>query len=106
MLEKQNLIRIEGWEQDHFGDNICEWKYDLGKDEVSEDYEAFILTVQEQDSNHYRVTISVSLKGSSIGDLLSADYSEEFENVENAMGGSRIMVNKLEEEYGLDNVNN
>jgi hypothetical protein len=102
MLDRQNLIHIEGWERDHFGDYICEWKYDLSENEVEPNYEAFILTIQEQDTNDFRVTISVSLEGTAVGDLLSADYSESFENIDDAMDGGIKMISKLEDNYNIN----
>lgn len=98
MLHEDDLIEIDGWERDHYGDNICEWVLELEDDEVENDWDAFVLYVQHQDENDYRTSVTVAPEDGT-GDLLSADYAESNRTVEEAMAAAREFVDRLNEEY-------
>lgn len=101
MLDRSDLIEIPGWERDHYGDNICEWKRDLAPDEAKEDYDAFVLCVQE-DGDVFNISIAVTFTESGrVGDLLSADYSDTSRTVEEAMEIGREFTERLQNEYNL-----
>lgn len=98
MLQEDDLIEIDGWERDHFGDYICEWFYELDADEGSKKWDGLAITVQEQGPNEYTVSVAVALDDG-VGDLLSADYSDSCRTVEEAMAIVREFVDELNEEH-------
>lgn len=98
MLTEDELIDIDGWERDHYGDFICEWLYELEEDTVSHDWTAFALVVQEQEEGLYQISISVAFPGGG-GDLLSADYSDSCRTVEEAMAIAEEFTEQVEAEY-------
>lgn len=100
MLDRSDLIEIPGWERDHYGDHICEWKRDLEPDEAKEDYDAFVLYVQE-DGDIFNISITVTFTDGRVGDLLSAKYSDTSRTVEEAMEIGREFTERLKSEYNL-----
>lgn len=98
MLSTDDLIEIDGWERDHYGDYICEWKRELDEDEIDQEWSAFVLTVQEQEDDEYYASIAVAFPGGG-GDLLSADYSETCRTLEEAQAAGVEFVEEVEEEY-------
>lgn len=98
MLYEDELISIDGWERDHYGDNICEWVLELDEDDVDRDWDAFVLYVQHQDENEYQTSMVVALDDG-VGDLLSAEYSERNRTVEEAMAAARDFVEQVNSEY-------
>lgn len=102
MLSQEDLIEIDGWERDHYGDYICEWVRELDEDEAKDNYEAFILTVQQMEDDQYNVSIGVSFNDGQVGDLLSADYADEVTTMDKAMERGRELVEEVEEDYDLN----
>jgi len=98
MLTQDDLIEIENWDRDHYGDYICEWVYELSEDSAKPKWEAFAITVQEQKDSTYQISVAVS-SGGGVGDLLSADYSESSRTVEEAMAIAEEFAKSIEVEY-------
>lgn len=98
MLTEEELIEIDDWERDHYGDYICEWLYELDEDTVPHDWTAFALVVQQQEDDRYEISVSVAFPGGG-GDLLSADYSDSCRTVEEAMAIAEEFAEKIESEY-------
>jgi hypothetical protein len=100
MLNEEDLIRIEDWERDHYGKNICEWKRQLGESEALENYDAFVLVVQE-DGDTFNISVSVTFTDTEPGDLLSSKYQDECYTIEEAMVIAQKFVGAVEEKYSL-----
>ena len=102
MLQEEDLMTIEGWERDHYGDNICEWARHLADSEAHEDYGLFALVIQQTNEDMYKVRIDVAPAEGQLGDLLNSQYYDELDNVEEAMERGQEFVRQVEEEYNLD----
>lgn len=98
MLSTDDLIEIDGWDREHYGDNICDWKRELDEDEIDHDWSAFVLTIQQQDENQYYASISVAFPGGG-GDLLNSKYSETCRTLEEAQAAGVEFIEEVEEEY-------